>query len=215
MSGSRATSICLLRMSKRPHRKRRCDRIPRHRAYQDAAASNFNASRVLRGFSSRQPEHLIKRRETIEEVFARDLPLRRRPRDERHRPCRLDGGRSRPFHPLLRLGARLHRAGTRRDRRRRRGELTGVAGAVIHTGIENSLRTCSNSFTSRSGPSVLVQRRFDRDTATSHSPWRRGRDAPKSAECGALDCSYRSPCRSRILVGWRQSVLCDRSDGRT
>jgi diaminopimelate decarboxylase len=46
-------------------------------AYQDAAASNFNAlARPPTVLVTGSRSTLIKRRETIEEVFARDLPLR-------------------------------------------------------------------------------------------------------------------------------------------
>ena len=49
-------------------------------AYQDAAASNFNAlTRPATVLVSGNRGTLIKRRETIEEVFARDLPLPKEP----------------------------------------------------------------------------------------------------------------------------------------
>jgi diaminopimelate decarboxylase len=52
-------------------------------AYQDAAASNFNAlPRPATVLVSGNRCTLIKRRETLEEIFARDIPLRRGPRDE-------------------------------------------------------------------------------------------------------------------------------------
>jgi diaminopimelate decarboxylase len=47
-------------------------------AYQDAAASNFNAlTRPATVLVAGSRCTLIKRRETIEEIFARDLPLPR------------------------------------------------------------------------------------------------------------------------------------------
>jgi diaminopimelate decarboxylase len=47
-------------------------------AYQDAAASNFNAlARPATVLVTGARSALIKRRETLEEIFARDLPLRR------------------------------------------------------------------------------------------------------------------------------------------
>jgi diaminopimelate decarboxylase len=52
-------------------------------AYQDAAASNFNAlARPATVLATENRCTLIKRRETLEEIFARDLPLPRSPRNE-------------------------------------------------------------------------------------------------------------------------------------
>jgi len=52
-------------------------------AYQDAAASNFNAlARPATVLVTEDQCTLIKRRETLEEIFARDLPLRRSPLSE-------------------------------------------------------------------------------------------------------------------------------------
>ncbi|MGO9426980.1 MAG: diaminopimelate decarboxylase family protein [Steroidobacteraceae bacterium] len=52
-------------------------------AYQDAAASNFNAlARPATVLVTEDQCMLIKRRETLEEIFARDLPLRRSPLSE-------------------------------------------------------------------------------------------------------------------------------------
>jgi diaminopimelate decarboxylase len=46
-------------------------------AYQDAAASNFNAlRRPATILITEDRSALIKRHETLEEIFARDLPLR-------------------------------------------------------------------------------------------------------------------------------------------
>jgi diaminopimelate decarboxylase len=45
-------------------------------AYQDAAASNFNAlTRPATVLVTEKRSVLIKRHETLEEIFARDLPL--------------------------------------------------------------------------------------------------------------------------------------------
>ena len=95
------------------------------------------------------------------------------PRDERHRSCRLDGGRPRPFHPLLRLGARLHCAGTRRDQRLRSGDADGSCGrGDPYRGPETplwrpartpSIRRSRTVRCSCSGGSM-------RDTAISRSP---------------------------------------------
>ncbi len=52
-------------------------------AYQDAAASNFNAlTRPATVLVTGNRCTLVKRRETLEEIFARDLPLNRGPRHE-------------------------------------------------------------------------------------------------------------------------------------
>jgi len=52
-------------------------------AYQDAAASNFNAlTRPGTVLVTENRSTLIKRHETLEEIFARDLPLQRSPRSE-------------------------------------------------------------------------------------------------------------------------------------
>jgi diaminopimelate decarboxylase len=49
-------------------------------AYQDAAASNFNAlTRPATVLITKNRSALIKRSETLEEIFARDLPLPRSP----------------------------------------------------------------------------------------------------------------------------------------